>query len=240
MVRSVAPTTAIWSTEKIKELEHSGSIFNSNSDSEVILHLIARSQKPTIEEAVIEALLRVDGAFSCVFLTADRLIAVRDPHGFRPLVMGSLGDAKLFASETCAFDLLDAKFLGEVEPGEMVVINDIGMIRRFRLQFEEAPHHHCIFEHIYFARPDGMFGESTHHLRETLGQVLARESGVEADLVVPVPDSGVCAALGFSKESGIPISFGLIRKSLRRAHLIEPKQSIRHFYGRSNSTPFVL
>lgn len=216
--------------EKIRRrLEQTGSIFNSNSDSEVILHLIARSQKETIEEAVIEALLQVEGAFSCVFLTADRLIAVRDPHGFRPLVMGSLGEAKLFASETCAFDLLDATFLSEVEPGEMVVINDIGMIRRMR-PFEDASRHHCIFEHIYFARPDGiMFGESTHHFRETLGQVLARESAVEADLVIPVPDSGVCAALGYAKESGIPISFGLIRNHYVGRTFIEPKQSIRHF-----------
>lgn len=212
-----------------KELGKKGSIFNSESDSEVILHLIAHSQKPNIEEAIIEALSQIRGAYSCVFLTRDKLIAVRDPHGFRPLAMGQLGEAKLFASETCAFDLIDATLVKEVDPGEMIVVDDIGLCRSMR-PFDPKPIRHCIFEHIYFARPDGiMFGESTHMFRERLGETLAREAGLEADLVVPVPDSGVCAALGYARESGIPMSFGLIRNHYVGRTFIEPKQNIRHF-----------
>jgi len=212
-----------------RELEARGSIFNSNSDSEVILHLVARSQADDIEDAIVEALGRVEGAFSCVFLTEDRLIAARDPHGFRPLMLGSLGDAKLFASETCAFDLIDASFIREIEPGEVVVVDDLGIARSKR-PFDPKPTRQCIFEHIYFARPDGiMFGECTHEVREALGEKLAEETAIDADLIVPVPDSGVCAALGFSRKSGIPFSFGLIRNHYVGRTFIEPKQSIRHF-----------
>lgn len=212
-----------------KELEAQGSIFSSTSDSEVILHLIARSRQATVEEAIQEALSQVSGAYSLLFLTRDKLIAVRDPHGFRPLAMGELGEAKLFASETCAFDLIDAQFLREVLPGEMVVVNDLGIVRTSQ-PFAEQPTRQCIFEHIYFARPDGtMFGESTHSFREQLGVRLAEESSVAADLVVPVPDSGVCASIGYSRQSGIPLSFGLIRNHYVGRTFIEPKQSIRHF-----------
>jgi amidophosphoribosyltransferase len=212
-----------------KELEAQGSIFISTSDSEVILHLIARSRKSTVEEAIQEALSQVRGAYSLLFLTKDKLIAVRDPHGFRPLAMGELGEAKLFASETCAFDLIDAQFLREVQPGEMVVVNDLGIVRSCQ-PFARQPTRQCIFEHIYFARPDGtMFGESTHSFREQLGVRLAEESSVAADLVVPVPDSGVCASIGYSRQSGIPLSFGLIRNHYVGRTFIEPKQSIRHF-----------
>ena len=212
-----------------RKLGKIGSIFNTDSDSEVILHLVAKSNKTNLEDAIIEALDQVEGAYSCVFITEDKLIAVRDPHGFRPLMMGSLGEATVFASETCAFDLLDARFEREVKPGEMVVVNDMGM-RRCLKPFEEKPTKQCIFEHIYFARPDGvMFGESTQEYREALGMQLAKESAVEADLVIPVPDSGVCAAIGYSRESGIPFAFGLIRNHYVGRTFIEPKQSIRHF-----------
>lgn len=211
------------------DLEKIGSIFNTDSDSETILHLVAKSKEKKLEDAVMEALGHFDGAFSCVFLTKDKMIAVRDPHGFRPLMMGTLGESTVFASETCAFDLLDAKFEREVKPGEMVIVNDMGM-RRCIMPFEPKPTRQCIFEHIYFARPDGyMFGESTQEYRELLGRQLAIESGVDADIVIPVPDSGVCSAIGYSLESNIPFALGLIRNHYVGRTFIEPKQSIRHF-----------
>lgn len=227
---SLAHNGNIVNAQKIrKDLEARGSIFNSNSDSEVILHLIARSQAKKIEDAIVEALSQVEGAFSCVFLTKHKMIGVRDPHGFRPLLLGSLGESKLLSSEGSAFDLIDAELMREVEPGEMVVINRLGLVRSLR-PFDEQPTRQCIFEHIYFARPDGlMFGESTHDYRQRLGETLAVESPIDADLVVPVPDSGVCAALGYARASGIPFAFGLIRNHYVGRTFIEPKQSIRHF-----------
>lgn len=212
-----------------KRLESLGSIFNSNSDTEVILHLIAKSSRTVLEEAVVDALKQVEGAYSCVFLAGDKLIAIRDPHGFRPLLMGSLGETTVFGSESCAFDLIGARFEREVEPGEMVVVTGQGM-RRISKPFEAMPIRQCIFEHIYFARPDSfMFGESTHDFRHQLGVVLARESPVEADIVVPVPDSGVVAAIGYAHESKLPLAMGLIRNHYVGRTFIEPKQSIRHF-----------
>jgi amidophosphoribosyltransferase len=212
-----------------QRLEKIGSIFNSTSDSEVILHLIAKSDAVNLEDAIIDALRDVEGAFSCVFITKDKLIAVRDPYGFRPLMMGRLGEATVFASETCAFDLIDATFEREVEPGEMVIVNDMGM-RKTKKPFAAKPTRQCIFEHIYFARPDGhMFGECTQQYRERLGAKLAEESPVDADLVIPIPDSGVTAAVGYSYASNIPFAFGLIRNHYVGRTFIEPKQSIRHF-----------
>lgn len=212
-----------------QELEKDGSIFNSNSDSEVILHLIARSKATELEDAVVEAMSRLEGAYSCVFLSKDKIIAVRDPHGFRPLMIGNLTESTLFASETCAFDLLDAQYEREVEPGEMIVVTSMG-IRRSLHPFPKKPTRQCIFEHIYFARPDGiMFGEETHAYREALGAQLAEETGVDADLIVPVPDSGVSAAVGYSRHADIPFAFGLIRNHYVGRTFIEPKQSIRHF-----------
>ncbi|CAM2066846.1 amidophosphoribosyltransferase [Sulfidibacter corallicola] len=215
--------------EMRRKLEKIGSIFNTDSDSEVLLHLIAKSKQETLEDAIIEALNQVEGAYSCVFHTKDKLIAVRDPRGFRPLMLGTLGESTVFASETCAFDLLDAQFQRELEPGEMVVVNRRGM-RRSMKPFEEKPIRQCIFEHIYFARPDGfMFGEHTQRYREQLGAKLAEENPLEADYVIPVPDSGVSAALGYARASGIPFAFGLIRNHYVGRTFIEPKQSIRHF-----------
>jgi len=215
--------------EMRKKLEKIGSIFNSNSDTEVILHLVAKSQHSNFEDGLIEALRQVTGAYSCVFLTAEKLVAVRDPYGFRPLMMGTLGESTVFASETCAFDLIGATFEREVEPGEMIVVSDMGM-RRSLKPFEAKPTRQCIFEHIYFARPDGvMFGESTHDYRHRLGAKLSEEAPIDADVVVPVPDSGVVAAVGYAQKSGIPLSFGLIRNHYVGRTFIEPKQSIRHF-----------
>lgn len=212
-----------------ERLEKIGSIFNSNSDSEVMLHLIAKSKADTLEEAIVEALRQIEGAFSCVFITKDKMIAVRDPYGFRPLMMGRMGEATVFASETCAFDLIDATFEREVEPGEMVIVNEMGM-RKAKKPFEQKPTRQCIFEHIYFARPDGhMFGECTQQYRERLGSKLAEEAPVDADLVIPIPDSGVTAAVGYSYASKIPFAFGLIRNHYVGRTFIEPKQSIRHF-----------
>ncbi|PIE89553.1 MAG: amidophosphoribosyltransferase [Acidobacteria bacterium] len=221
-----------------KELQQKGSIFNSDNDSEVILHLIARSRASSFEEAIIDALRQVQGAYSLLFLIQDKVIAVRDPRGIRPLAMGTLttkddynakSTATVFSSETCAFDIFDGTFEREVAPGEMVVVDKEGSVES-HFPFEKQQPRQCVFEHIYFARPDGiMFGECTQNFRDRIGIRLAVEAPVAADLVVPVPDSGMFAALGFSKASGIPFSFGLIRNHYVGRTFIEPKQSIRHF-----------
>src|SRR2546422_10020925 len=210
------------------ELVQQGSIFQSSSDTEVILHLYARSKAPTVEDAIVESVSQVQGAFSLVMLTKDHLIAVRDPHGFRPLALGRLDDAYVVCSETCAMDLIGATYLRDVEPGEVLVINAQGV--RSIKPFPPAPLAHCIFEHVYFARPDSyVFGRSVNEIRTELGRVLAREQTVTADVVVPVPDSGVCAAMGFAEESGIPLRMGLIRNHYVGRTFIQPQQSIRHF-----------
>jgi amidophosphoribosyltransferase len=218
------------------ELVARGAIFQTSSDTEVILHLYARSRAATAEEAIIEALSYVQGAFSLVLMTKDRLIAVRDPHGFRPLALGRLGDAVIACSETCALDLIGATYLRDVEPGEVVVVSASGM-KSFK-PFPPARSAQCIFEHVYFARPDSyVFGESVNEVRTTLGRLLAREQPVPADVIVPVPDSGVCAAIGFAEESGIPMRVGLIRNHYVGRTFIEPQQSIRHFGVRVKLNP---
>jgi amidophosphoribosyltransferase len=219
-----------------QRLENEGSIFQSTSDSEVILHLIARSQKPTIEEAIQEALSQLAGAYSLIFLTKDKMIAVRDPRGFRPLCFGWLDGSPVIGSETCAFDLIDATFEREVEPGEMVIFSEQGV--ECRKIFPAVEHSYCIFEHVYFSRPDSeIFGRSVYQSRYLLGKYLAQEQPAGADIVVPVPDSGVAAAIGFSKESGIQFEFGLIRNHYVGRTFIEPKQSIRHFGVRIKLNP---
>jgi amidophosphoribosyltransferase len=210
------------------ELVQQGSIFQSNSDTEVILHLYARSKARTIEDAIVESVKQVQGAFSLVMLTKDRLIAVRDPHGFRPLALGRLGDAVVICSETCAMDLIGATYERDVEPGEVLIVSADGM--RSIKPFPPAPLAHCIFEHVYFARPDSyVFGRSVNEVRTELGRVLAREHAVDADVVVPVPDSGVCAAMGFAEQSGVPLRMGLIRNHYVGRTFIQPQASIRHF-----------
>jgi amidophosphoribosyltransferase len=211
-----------------RKLEHRGSIFQTNSDTEVIVHLIARSQARNLSGALGDALNQVEGAYSLVMLTEDELYAVRDPRGFRPLVLGRLGDAWLVASETCAFDLLNAQYVREVAPGEMVRISKSGLES---IHFApEKPNQQCIFEHVYFSRPDSIiFGRSVNASREALGRALAIEHPVEADIVVPVPDSGVPAAVGYALESKIPFRMGLIRNHYIGRTFIEPSQAIRNF-----------
>src|SRR5580692_11394322 len=215
-----------------RDLERDGSIFQASSDTEVILHLVARSRERTLAGALREALLQLEGAFSLVFLARDRVIVARDPYGFRPLAFGELqtdqGKAYVFASETCAFDLINADYINDVEPGEMVCIGPEGMTReRFA---PEGPHAQCVFEHVYFSRPDSIvFGRPVQQSRENLGRLLAQESGVDADVVVPVPDSGVAAAIGYASESGIPFRQALIRNHYVGRTFIEPSQAIRDF-----------
>jgi len=209
-------------------LVRAGAIFQSTSDTEVVVHLYARSRAVTAEAAVIDAISQARGAFSFVVMTKDRLIGVRDPHGFRPLAIGKLGDAYVICSETCAMDLIGATYVRDVEPGEVVVVtaHELKSIK----PFAPAKASQCIFEHVYFARPDSyVFGESVNEVRTEFGRRLARESGVEADVVVPIPDSGVCAAIGFSEASGIPMRMGLIRNHYIGRTFIQPQQSIRHF-----------
>ena len=211
-----------------EELVQQGSIFQSSSDTEVIAHLYARSKAGGVEEAIVESVSQVQGAFSLVILTRDRLIAVRDPHGFRPLALGRLDDAYVVASETCAMDLIGATYVRDVEPGEVLVVSAEGL--RSLKPFPPAPLAHCIFEHVYFARPDSyVFGRSVNEVRTELGRVLAREQPVGADVVVPVPDSGVCAAMGYAEASGVPLRMGLIRNHYVGRTFIQPQQSIRHF-----------
>ena len=211
-------------------LESSGALFTTTSDSEVILHLVARSKAPDVASALAEALLDVQGGYSILVLSREGIFAARDPHGIRPLSLGTLqggGSAPVVASETCAFDLIGARFDRDVEPGEIVRLSREGLsARRFALA-NSTP---CIFEHVYFARPDSkVFGKSVAASREAFGARLAREHPADAELVVPVPDSGMYAALGYARESGIPFALGLVRNHYVGRTFIEPKQSIRHF-----------
>lgn len=210
------------------ELEAAGSIFQSNSDTEVILHLYARSHRERLEDAIAASLSKVMGAFTLMFLTRDAIVACRDPWGFRPLVIGKLEGATVVASETCALDLIDAEYVRDVEPGELIVVDRDG-IRSFR-PFPPEPARQCIFEHVYFARPDsGVFGHNVLESRLRLGRRLARENPANADVVVPVPDSGMGAALGYAQESGLPFAWGLIRNHYVGRTFIEPKQKVRSF-----------
>ena len=217
------------------QLEQAGSIFQTTSDTEVIVHLIARSREQTLADAMADSLRRIEGAFSLVMLTPDRIFAARDPRGFRPLVMGRIpgqaahrADTIVFASETCAFDLIGAVYEREVKPGELVIVGPEGVHSRFYATAQ--PQSSCIFEHVYFSRPDSMvFGRAVQATRDAMGRQLALESPVVADIVVPVPDSGVTAAMGFSHESGIPLQFGLIRNHYVGRTFIEPEQRVRDF-----------
>ncbi|AMW35582.1 amidophosphoribosyltransferase [Haematospirillum jordaniae] len=208
------------------QLVQQGCIFQSTSDTEVIIQLMARSRKASVEDRLIDALSQVEGAFSLVVMTADTLIGVRDPHGFRPLVLGSHGDATLFASETCALDIISAEYVRDIEPGEMVVINRAGL--RSMRPFPTVGRRFCIFEYIYFARPDSVCeGLSVYDMRKKIGMELAREAPVTADVVVPVPDSGIPAALGYAQESGIPFELGIIRNHYVGRTFIQPTQKTR-------------
>ncbi len=210
-----------------KELIDRGSIFQSSSDSECIIHLMARSLQKNIGERLEDALRRVEGAFSVVAMTRTKLIGVRDPLGVRPLVLGQLGEGWVLSSETCALDIIGAKFVREIEPGEMVVITDEGV--ESRQPFRPKKSRFCIFEHVYFSRPDSIIGgQSVYETRRRIGVELAREKPVEADLVCPVPDSGTPAAIGYSQESGIPYAMGIIRNQYMGRTFIEPTEQIRN------------
>jgi amidophosphoribosyltransferase len=215
-------------TELRQRLERGGAIFQSSSDSEVIIHLVAASGATTLVEGVVDALSQIRGAYSLLFLTERQMIAARDPYGFRPLVIGKLKNATVLASETCALDLVRADYIREVEPGEVVIIDDDG-IRSIR-PFGAMPAKRCIFEYVYFSRPDStVFGRNVYQVRKQQGRALARECPADADVVVPVPDSGVPAALGYAEEAGLPFEFGLIRSHYVGRTFIEPAQAIRHF-----------
>ena len=210
------------------DLVRAGSIFQTTSDTEVVLHLYARSKAPSVEEALVESIAQISGAFSMVLLTKNRLIAARDPHGFRPLALGRLGDAWIVCSETCALDLLGATYVRDVEPGELLVITDGGL--RSIKPYPPSQLAHCVFEHVYFARPDSyVFGRSVNEVRTSFGRMLAIEAPVDADVVVPIPDSGVCAAIGYAEKTGLPLRFGLIRNHYVGRTFIQPQQSIRDF-----------
>jgi amidophosphoribosyltransferase len=225
-----------------ERLERDGAVFQTTSDSEIIVQLIAHSKETTLVDCIADSLSQVDGAFSIVMMTRNRIFAARDPHGFRPLSMGRIPgvdgapDTFVFASETCAFDLLHAKYERDVHPGELVMVSEDGVTSRyFDTKTKQAS---CIFEHVYFARPDSkIFGRWVQQSREQMGRQLALESGVPADLVVPVPDSGVTAALGYAAESGIPFNFGLIRNHYVGRTFIQPEQRVRDFGVRMKLNP---
>ena len=222
-------------------LEREGAYFQTTSDSEIIVQLIAHSRAATLVDAIADSLSQVEGAFSIVMMTRDRIFAARDPRGFRPLSMARMknpsgADTIVFASETCAFDLLRAEFIRDILPGELVMVSEDGVTSR---QFASGmPQSSCIFEHVYFARPDSrIFGRWVQESRDQMGRQLARESGVPADLVVPVPDSGVTAALGYAEEAGLPFRFGLIRNHYVGRTFIEPEQRVRDFGVRLKLNP---
>lgn len=217
-------------------MEKNGSIFQTSSDSEIILHLVARSKKTTVEEMIQDALLRVKGAFSVVFNTGDSIVAARDPHGFRPLALGRLKNAWVVASETCAFDIIGAKYQRDIQPGEIAVINQKGIKSYF--PFKPVRHAFCIFEFIYFARPDSViFSENVDKIRRRLGRQLAKEKPAKADIVISVPDSSNTATLGYCEESGIKYEVGLIRNHYIGRTFIEPEQTIRDLDARIKFNP---
>jgi amidophosphoribosyltransferase len=211
-----------------RELEADGSIFSGSADTEVLVHRFARSREDGVEARLIDALRPVTGAWSLVVLTEDKLIGARDPHGVRPLVLGRLDDSWILASETSALHLIEAEYVRQVQPGEMVVIDADGV--RSSRPFGTADRRACVFEHVYFSRPDSrVFGQPVYTVRRELGRRLAEESGVEADVVIPVPDSGQAAAIGYAEESGLPYEIGLVRSHYMGRTFIEPSQAIRHF-----------
>ena len=219
-----------------KELVSEGAIFQSTSDTETIVHLAARSSCPRIVDKLIDALRRVEGAYSLVALTAKMLIGVRDPHGVRPLVLGMLEGAPILSSETCALDIIGAQFVRDIKPGEMIVVTEQGIESHF--PFKPQPHRFCVFEYIYFSRPDSnVEGRNVYDARKRIGEVLAAEAPASADMVIPVPDSGVPGALVFANAAGIPIELGIIRNHYVGRTFIEPSDRIRHLGVRLKHNP---
>ena len=210
------------------ELEAYGSIFQTTMDTEIIVHLLATSKASSLLDRITDSLNRIKGAYCLLFLTETRMVAVRDPNGFRPLCLGKLGSSYVVASESCALDLIDAEFIREIEPGEVIIITKDGLNSYFPLN--KAVPTPCIFEFVYFARPDSyIFGKNVYQVRKEMGRQLAREYKVDADIVIPIPDSGVPSALGYAEEAGIPFELGLIRNHYVGRTFIEPQQAIRHF-----------
>lgn len=221
-----------------RELEAEGSIFQTTVDSEIILHLMAKANKTSLEHDLTESLMKLQGAFSLIFLTERQLIGCRDPHGFRPLCLGKLNKTYVLASESCALDLIGARFIREIKPGEIVIIGSDGLRSLFPFTKPAAPLSHCLFEHVYFARPDSnLFGESIQQVRMRLGRGLAKEHPVKADLVMAIPDSGNFAALGYSLESGIPFDMGMTRNHYVGRTFIQPSQEIRDLKVRVKFNP---
>ncbi len=219
-----------------RELEEEGAIFRTTMDTEVIMHLIARNLKYGLEEAIARALSKVRGAYSLVMCTKDKLIAIRDPRGFRPLCLGKLHDAYVVASETCAFDLIEAGYIRDVQPGEVLIIDHNGPASFFPFDTREA--RYCIFEFIYFARPDSsIFGQNVYLMRKELGRLLAEEYNLDGDMVMPFPDSGNYAALGFAEASGLPFEMGIIRNHYVGRTFIQPSQAMRTFAVRVKLNP---
>ncbi len=220
-----------------RRLEREGSIFQTTMDSEIVMHLLARNIHLGFEEGLIEALRELKGAYSFLFMTEDTLVAARDPNGFRPLCLGKLEDGYVVASETCALDLIDASFLRQVEPGEVVFIDKKGL--RSIKPFKRVRHAHCIFEFIYFARPDSnIFGQNVYQVRKRQGAQLAKENAdIQADFVMPFPDSGVYAALGYASASGLPFEMGMIRNHYVGRTFIQPSQDMRSFGVRVKLNP---
>jgi amidophosphoribosyltransferase len=211
-----------------QELVSRGAIFQSTNDSEVIVHLMAQAKEGSFADRAAAALKQVKGAFSLLLMTDDEMIAARDPNGFRPLCLGKLDSSYIVASESCVFDLVEGEFIREIEPGELLLINQDGLTSYF--PFQKAETKQCVFEHIYFSRPDSfLFNQSVYESRKKMGRALAQEYPADVDLIVPVPDSGVISALGFSEESGIPFDMGLIRNHYVGRTFIEPQSQIRHF-----------
>jgi amidophosphoribosyltransferase len=210
-----------------KELVRRGSIFQSTSDTETIIHLVATSTYPSLIDRFIDALRRIEGAYALICMTPEGMIACRDPLGIRPLVMGKLGDATIFASETVALDVVGAEFVRQIDPGEIVIVSDT-LVRSIR-PFAPVRPRPCVFEHVYFSRPDSVVdGTSVYSVRKAIGAELAREAGVDADYVIPVPDSGVPAAIGYAQESGVPFELGIIRSHYVGRTFIQPADNIRH------------
>jgi len=226
---AVAHNGNLINAEQIRNrLINNGSIFQTDTDSEVIVHLIARSKAKIFIDRLIESLSKIKGGYSLVFMTENMMIGMRDPYGIRPLALGKIGNSYILVSETCALNLIDAELIREIEPGEMVIIDPSGIT--FKRPMSAKKTAFCVFEYIYFARPDSIVNEqNVHSARKRFGRQLAKESFVEADLVIPIPDSGTSAALGFAEESGIPFDLGMVRNRYVGRTFIEPRQSIRHF-----------
>ncbi|MBU0485460.1 MAG: amidophosphoribosyltransferase [Proteobacteria bacterium] len=220
-----------------EELERDGSIFQSTMDSEVVIHLMARNSQLAFEEAILQTVSKIKGAYSMLLMTRDKLVAVRDPNGFRPLCLGKLNNGShVVASETCALDLIEATYVRDIEPGEILIIDDSGLNSIYMDKAERESC--CIFEHVYFARPDSdIFGFNVYQSRKRMGEILARECRVEADFVMPFPDSGNYAAIGYSQASGIPLEMGVIRNHYVGRTFIQPTQSMRDFSVRVKLNP---